>query len=70
VWCEVLAVSRRGLYADAQGHAAPRRDRDEMALRARVPAMHAETGHRDGSRRLAKPLQAEGMPWDGTPRGG
>jgi hypothetical protein len=60
VWCEVLAVSRRGLYADAQRHAAPRMDRDEMALRARGQAMHAETGHRDGSRRLAKPLQAEG----------
>jgi putative transposase len=60
VWCEVLAVSRGGFYADAQRQAAPRMDRDEMALRARVQAMHAETGHRDGSRRLAKPLQAEG----------
>jgi len=60
VWYEVLAVSRRGFYADAQRHAAPRMDRDEMALRARVQAIHAETGHRDGSRRLAKPLQAEG----------
>jgi len=35
-------------------------DRDEVALRARVKAIHAETGHRDGSRRRAKPLPAEG----------
>jgi putative transposase len=57
---EVLEVSRSGLYASAQRQAAPRRDRDEVALLARVNAIHAETGHSYGSRRLAKPLQAEG----------
>jgi putative transposase len=35
-------------------------ERDEVALLARVKAIHAETGHRYGSRRMAKPLQAEG----------
>jgi hypothetical protein len=60
VWCEVWEVRRRGFDADAQRHAAPRRDRDEVALLARVKALHAETGHRAGRRRMATPLQAEG----------
>jgi hypothetical protein len=42
--CEVLAVSRSGFYAYAIQQAAPRMDRDEVALLARVKAMHAETG--------------------------
>jgi putative transposase len=61
VLCEVLAVSRSGFYAYAHQHAAPRIDRDEVALLARVKAMHAETGQSDGRRRMAKPLQAEGL---------
>jgi putative transposase len=61
VFCEVWDVSRRGFYAYAQQHAAPRIDRDEGALLARVKAMHAETGPSDGRRRMAKPLQAQGF---------
>jgi len=60
VWCEVLEVSRGGVYAYAQRQVAPRMDRDEVVLLARVKAIHAETGHRYGSRRMATPLQAEG----------
>jgi putative transposase len=60
VLCEVLEVSRSGFYAYAQRQAAPRMDRDEVALLARVKAIHAETGHSYGSRRMAKQLQAEG----------
>lgn len=59
--CEVLAVSRSGFYAYAQRQAAPRIDRDEVALRARVKAIHGETRQSYGSRRMAKQLQAEGF---------
>jgi hypothetical protein len=62
VWCEGLDVRRRGLYADARRPAAPWRAPDEVALLARVRAMHPETRQSDGSRRLAKPLQAESGP--------
>jgi putative transposase len=61
VLCEVLEVSRSGFSADAQQHAAPRLDRDEVALLARVQAMHAATGQSDGSRRMATQRQAEGV---------
>jgi putative transposase len=60
VLCEVWEGSRSGLYAYAPRQAAPRLARDEVALLVRVKAIHAETGHSDGSRRMAKPLQAEG----------
>jgi putative transposase len=35
-------------------------ERDEVARLVRVNALQAETGHRAGSRRMAKPLQAAG----------
>jgi putative transposase len=62
VLCDVLEVSRRGFYAYAQRQVAPRRDQDEVALLARVRAIHPETRQRDGSRRMAKQLRAEGFP--------
>ena len=61
VLCEVLAGSRSGCYAYAHQQAAPRIDQDEVALLARVKAIHAETGQSDGSRRMAKPRQAAGF---------
>jgi transposase InsO family protein len=62
VLCEVLDVSRSGFYAYAHRQAAPYRDHDAAALLARVRAIHTETRQSDGSRRLAKPLQADGFP--------
>jgi putative transposase len=59
--CEVLDVSCRGFYAYAHQQAAPRIDRDEVALLARVKVIHAETGQSYGSRRMAKQLQAQGF---------
>jgi putative transposase len=61
VLCEVLAVSRSGFYAYVQRQAVPRIDRDEVALLARVKAIHAETKQSYGSRRMAKQLQADGF---------
>jgi len=61
VWCEVLDVSRRGFDASAQRQAAPGGDHEEVVLLARVRAMHTKTRPSDGSRRMAKPLQAEGV---------
>jgi putative transposase len=61
VLCEVLDVSRSGFYAYAQQQAAPQIDRDEVALLARVKAIHVETRQNYGSRRMAKQLQAEGF---------
>ena len=58
---EVLEVSRSGFYAYVQRQAAPRIDRDEVALLARVQAIHAETRQSYGSRRMAKQLQADGF---------
>lgn len=60
VWCAVLDVRRRGVYAYAQPQATPQIDRDEVALFARGTAMQAETGPRDGRRRMAKPRQEDG----------
>jgi len=60
VLCEVLEVSRRRFYADRQGQVRSDIDVAAVTLVARVKAMAAQTGHRDGSRRIAKPLQAEG----------
>lgn len=61
VLCEVFDVSRSGFYAYVQRHAAPTIERDEVALLARVKAIHAETRQSYGSRRMAKPLQADGF---------
>jgi transposase InsO family protein len=60
VLCEVLGVSRSGFYAylARDGEAI---DADEMALIARVKAIHRSSGGCYGSRRMAKALQAEGF---------
>jgi len=58
--CAVLEVSRSGLYAYRQGQAPVEIDVAEVTLVARVQAMATQTGHSYGSRRMAKPLQAEG----------
>jgi transposase InsO family protein len=55
-----LEVSRSGFYAYRQGQAIVDIDVAEVTLVARVKAIAAQTRHRYGSRRLAKPLQAEG----------
>jgi transposase InsO family protein len=60
VLCAVFEVSRSGFYAYIQRHAAPTIDRQEVELVARVKAIAAKTGQSDGSRRMAKQLQAEG----------
>jgi transposase InsO family protein len=59
--CEALQVSRRGCYADVQRQASPGIGAEAGALLARVQAIAAETRHSDGSRRIAKPLQADGL---------
>jgi putative transposase len=61
VLCEVFDVSRRGFYSYWPRHAVPAIERDEVALLARVKAIHAETRQRYGSRRMAKRLQADGF---------
>jgi hypothetical protein len=61
VLCEVFDVSRSGFYAYVQRQAAPPIERDEVALLARVKAIHAETRQSYGSRRMAKQLQADGF---------
>jgi len=60
VLCEVWEGSRSGLYTYRQRHASPTIARDELAGLARVQAIAAETGYSDGSRRMAKQLQAAG----------
>ena len=60
VLCEVWGVRRSGFYTYRQRQAAPTIARDELAALARVTAIAAETGYSDGSRRMAKQLQAAG----------
>ena len=60
VRCEMVGMSRRGVYADRQGQVMRDIDLAEVTLVARVQARAAQTGHREGRRRSAKPLQAEG----------
>jgi putative transposase len=62
VLCAVLDVSRSGFYASAHRQAARYRDHDAAALLARVRAIHTETRQSYGSRRMAKQLQADGLP--------
>jgi putative transposase len=62
VLCEVLDVSRSGFDADAHRQAARSRDHDTAVLLARVRALPPETRQSDGSRRMAKPRQADGLP--------
>jgi hypothetical protein len=52
---EGLEVRRRGFYAAAQRQAVLRIKGDEVALLARVQAMHAEPRPGYGRRRMAKP---------------
>jgi putative transposase len=60
VLCAVLHVSRSGFYAYSQRQATARGERDALMLLTRVNAIHQETGHSYGSRRMATPLQDEG----------
>jgi putative transposase len=59
--CEVLDVSRSGVYESRQRHAQESGDAEEAALFARVKAIAAATRHSYGSRRMAKQLQDEGF---------
>jgi putative transposase len=61
VLCAVLHVSRSGFYAYSQRQATARGERDALMLLTRVNAIHQETGHSYGSRRMAKQLQDEGF---------
>jgi transposase-like protein len=58
--CEVMQVSRSGLYADLCRHRRPRDEGSREALLARVRAISRATRHSYGSRRMAKQLQDEG----------
>ena len=60
VLCEVLEVSRSGFYAYLKRDDEAI-DAAEMALIARVKAIHRSSGGCYGSRRMAKALQAEGF---------
>ena len=61
VRCEVLEVSRRGCYAYLPRQATTAVDAEAVTLGARVQAIAADTRDSDGRRRLARPLQAEGV---------
>ena len=60
VLCEVMQVSRNGLYAYQQRQACPVIDPVEWALLATVNAIAAATRASYGSRRMAKQLQDDG----------
>jgi putative transposase len=59
--CAVWPGSRRGFYASSQRQATDRGEREALMRLTRVTASHQETGHREGSRRRAKPRQDEGF---------
>ena len=61
VLCEVLGVSRSGLYAYLPRHAKSAIDAEQVAIVARIKAIAAQTRHSYGSRRMAKQLQEEGF---------
>jgi putative transposase len=61
VLCEVLEVSRSGLYAYRPRHACAEIDAEEVVLCSRVKAIAADTRPSYGSRRMAKQLQDEGF---------
>lgn len=61
VMCEVLQVSRSGFYGDVQRQASAAAGAEEAGLLTRVKAIAAETRYSSGSRRMAKPLQADGF---------
>jgi putative transposase len=59
---EVMQVSRSGCYADVQRQAAADGGAEEAALLTRVQAIAAATRHTyGGSRRMATPLQDDGV---------
>lgn len=60
--CDVLEVSRSGFYAGGRRATPSARMQEEEGLRARVRALAARTRYSYGSRRIAKQLQAEGVP--------
>ena len=60
VLCDVLEVSRSGFYTYVHRHAPGPKEAAEDALVARVKAIAAQTRCSDGSRRMAKQLQADG----------
>ena len=60
VLCEVCEVRRSGFDASLQRQASPTMPRDDLEVVAQVQAIAGATGHRDGSRRMAKPRQAAG----------
>jgi putative transposase len=60
VLCAVLAVSRRGFSRSRQPQSPRRIAPAEVVLLARVQAIHTQTRHSDGSRRMARQLQDEG----------
>jgi transposase InsO family protein len=60
VQCEVLEVSRSGLYDSVARHTQATIDAEEITLVARVRAISAQARESYGSRRMAKALQAEG----------
>ena len=60
VLCEVMQVSRSGLYAYQHRQAHRTIDRAKVELLARVQAIAWETRQSDGSRRMATQLQDEG----------
>ena len=61
VLCEVLDVSRSGLYAYLPRHAKASVDAEEVASLTRVKAIAAATRHSYGRRRMATQLQDEGF---------
>lgn len=61
VMCEVMQVSRSGFYAYVQRQVSTDGAAEEAALLTRVQAIAVETRHTYGSRRMAKPLQADGV---------
>jgi putative transposase len=61
VLCEVLEVSRSGFYEYLPRQAAAGVDAEAVTWVARVQAVAAATRDSDGRRRLARPLQAEGV---------
>ena len=61
VMCEVMQVSRSGFYAYVQRQASADGGAEEAALLMRVQAIAAGTRHTYGSRRMAKPLQDDGL---------
>ena len=58
--CRLLSVTRQGYYAFASRVDGPRVQR-EVALRARIAAVHDESDQRYGSPRILRALQREGF---------